>query len=86
MNATLCTQPFAHLHASFLEMLPRIETHARIVFRDVPCRDRREDQIAEVIALAWKWYVRLAERGKSAEDFLVSFSTWSPRRSNRAAK
>ena len=44
------------LHARFLMMLPRIETHAKVYFRYIRCADKRADQIAETIALAWKWF------------------------------
>jgi hypothetical protein len=61
------------LPARFLALLPRIQTHALIVFRDVVCPQRRADLIAEMIALAWLWFVRLAKRGKAVEDFVVTF-------------
>ena len=54
------------LQARFLGILPRIKTHARIYFRNVKCACKKADFIAEVIALAWKWFVRLAGRGKDA--------------------
>ncbi len=61
------------LHAAFLKLLPRIELHARIYFRDVRCPQEREDRVAETIALAWKWFVHLAERGKSIDTFVTRF-------------
>ena len=54
------------LHARFLLLLPRIEAHAKIYFRDIRCTAQRADQIAETVALAWKWFVRLAKHGKDA--------------------
>jgi hypothetical protein len=66
-------QGVEHLQARFLELLPRIQLHGRIYFRDVKCHDKRADRIAEMVALAWKWYVRLSSRGKDASDFLVTF-------------
>jgi hypothetical protein len=56
----------ASLQASFLAIRPRIETHARIYFRHVRCSTTRADRVAETLALAWKWFVRLAKRGKDA--------------------
>jgi hypothetical protein len=50
--------------ASFLAMLPGIERYGRVCFRDYKCGDRRNEAVAEMVALAWKWYVRLLERGK----------------------
>ena len=42
----------ADLHARFLEIRQRIETHARIYFRHVRCWFKRADYIAETVALA----------------------------------
>src|SRR5579871_3070265 len=52
------------LHAGFLRILPPIQVHAAISFRDIRCPSLRADRIAETIELAWKWYRRLAEKGK----------------------
>jgi hypothetical protein len=57
------------LHAQFLSILPRIELHAHIYFRNVKCPQRRADLIAETIAHCWKWFVELAGRGKDATRF-----------------
>ena len=62
------------LAARFLLLLPRIETHARISFADVACPATRADHVAETVALAWRWYVRLAQRGKDANDFPAAFA------------
>ena len=51
------------LHAHFLEILPRVETHARIHFRHLRCPGRRDDAVAETVAVAWKWFLRLARAG-----------------------
>jgi hypothetical protein len=66
-------RPQADLHAGFLMLLPRIELHGRIFFRDVKCRQAKADAIAEMVALAWTWYIRLAQHGKDAADFVVTF-------------
>jgi hypothetical protein len=60
-------------HAVFLALLPKLQTHAQIQFRFVTCRDQRADKIAEVVALAWKWYVRLIEQGKDVKQFPMVF-------------
>src|SRR5262245_65050094 len=57
------------LQVRFLAILPRIELHGRICFRFLRCPALRDDAVAEVVALAWKWYLGLAERGKDATQF-----------------
>jgi hypothetical protein len=65
------------LHDRFLMFLPRIEAHARVYFRDIRCADKRADRIAETIALAWKWYLRLEERGKDAAPFVSAIADFA---------
>jgi hypothetical protein len=62
----------AQLRTGFLALLPRFLRHARIYFRDER-PDRREENVAETLALAWSWYRRLAERGKDAAQFPMAF-------------
>jgi hypothetical protein len=45
------------LHAHFLAILPRIQTHAEIYFRGIKCPGKRADAIAETIAISWKWFL-----------------------------
>ncbi len=61
------------LQGRFLRLLPRIEMHGQIYFRDVRCPSRKADAIQEMRALAWKWFVRLARRGKNPGDFVATF-------------
>ena len=61
------------LQNRFLRLLPRIELHGRIYFRNVRCPARKADAIQEMRALAWKWFVRLTRRGKNPGNFVVSF-------------
>jgi hypothetical protein len=63
------TLSFHAMHPRFLSILPRIEKHASLYFRHIKCREQKADRVAEVVALAWKWFVRLAERGKDARQF-----------------
>ena len=65
------------LHARFLALLLRIEAHAQIYFRDVRCSSTRADRIAEAVALAWKWFVRLAKRGKDAALFVSALAKFA---------
>jgi hypothetical protein len=67
------------LQVRFLSILPRIELHGRISFRYVRCPHQRADAVAEVVALAWKWHLRLAERGKDATRFPSTLATYAAR-------
>ena len=67
------TPPTSQLHATFQSLLPRLETHAAIYFRSIRCPDTRADKIAESVALAWKWLLRLHERGKDVNQFTMVF-------------
>ena len=70
----------ARLHALFLQViLPRVQQHARIYFRHVKCRDKRADHIAEAIGLAWKWFRRLAQKGKDATRFPTALASYAVR-------
>src|SRR5438874_727405 len=71
--------PMATYRQEFEWALPRIELHARIVFRDVACRQRQDDCIAEVIALSWSWWLRLRRRGKNPEEFVGAIATFAAR-------
>src|SRR5262249_41408743 len=68
-----------HLHARFLALLPKIELHGQIFFRYLKCLHSRQEAIAEMVALAWKWVVRLAERGKDACQFVSALATFAAR-------
>jgi len=63
----------AALHARFLKLLPRVQVHGRIFFRHLKCRETREECIAEMVALAWRWFVRLMQRGKDPNTFRFNF-------------
>lgn len=62
------------LQAQFLDLLPRIQTHASICFGYFRCPHQRADKIAETVALAWKSYLRLIEKGKDINQFLTTFT------------
>jgi hypothetical protein len=68
--ATVLQSPsVVQLQNRFLTVMPRIETHARIYFRHLKYPHQREEALAECLALAWWWFVRLVRRGKNPEAF-----------------
>jgi hypothetical protein len=67
------------LNAAFLSILPRIERHGQIYFRHLKCKDRRDACVQEMLALAWKCFVRLAERGKDARRFPTVLASFAAR-------
>ncbi len=82
LASTSAPDPFAdysRLHFAFLAVLPRVDVHARICFRDVRCWQRREDAIAETVALCWAWFVRLMRQGKEPQDFLAALVRYAAR-------
>jgi hypothetical protein len=76
---TSLTPTLAQLQARFLAVMPRIETHARIYFRHLRCPHQREEALAECLALAWWWYVRLVRRGKTPEAFITVLADFAAR-------
>jgi hypothetical protein len=60
--------------AQFLKNLPRFEAHARFAFRRVGCPHARADRVAETVALAWKHFSALSERGKKPEQFVTTLA------------
>jgi hypothetical protein len=67
------------LHVRFLSILPRIQTHAEIHFRHLRCPGRRDDAVQEVIALAWKWFLRLVEQQKDVTEFVSALADFAVR-------
>ncbi len=67
------------LHTRFLAIAPRIELHGRIFFRHVKCPHKRADFIADMIALSWKWFLQLAQRGKDASHFPTALACYAAR-------
>ena len=73
------TASLTDLQVRFLEICERIETHARIYFRNVKCWVQKSDFVAETIALAWKWFRRLAQQGKDAREFASILASYAAR-------
>jgi hypothetical protein len=70
----------AHLHAAFLaDILPRVEQHGRVYFRHIKCPHQKEELLAELRGLAWKWYVGLVCRGKDVLAFVSALATYAAR-------
>jgi hypothetical protein len=65
--------------ALFLQILPRIETHAQVRFGFLRCPGRRDDAVAEAVALAWKWFLRLAAQGKEVSEFVTVLADYAVR-------
>jgi hypothetical protein len=65
--------------SAFLALLPAVRRAARFRFRFVRCPDRRADLTAETVALAWAWFVRLAERGRDPAAFPTAFAALAAR-------
>jgi DNA-directed RNA polymerase specialized sigma24 family protein len=61
----------ARLHARFLSVLPQLEKYAQFAFRNLPWH-QAEDLVQEAIAVCWKWFRRLAAKGKDAGTFPIT--------------
>ena len=57
------------LHTVFLTLLPRILLHGEVVFRHTKCTHQKEEFLCEMLALTWKWLLRLRELGKNPLEF-----------------
>jgi hypothetical protein len=80
MNAPYTPAPTPDvLHAAFLAIQPRIQLHAEVSFRGLKCPEARSDAVAETVALAWKWFARMAQKGKDATRFPTALATFAAR-------
>jgi hypothetical protein len=80
MTIPFSSAALAHLHASFLAIvLPRVLSHGRVCFGGLKCPHRREDAIQDMIGLAWRWHLRLAENGKDATCFPTALASYAAR-------
>jgi hypothetical protein len=69
--------PLAQIQEDFLAILPRIEAHGQICFRDERCPGKKADCLAEMTALSWKWFLRLVRRGKDPSNFISALATFA---------
>jgi hypothetical protein len=68
------------LQATFLSsVLPKVLSHGRVYFRHLRSAELKEEYIAEMVALTWRWHCRLAERGKDAARFPTALATFAAR-------
>lgn len=65
------------LQNEFLSVLPRIELHARISFRDVRCPARKDDLIQETVAIAWESFQRTSQQGKDPTTFVSAIARYA---------
>jgi len=72
LNSAQPSEFLRTLQAKFLALLPKIERCARFYFRQITCSAQRADRVAETIGVCWKWFVRLAERGRDAAEFVTT--------------
>jgi hypothetical protein len=80
MNAPYTPSPTpGALHAAFLSILPRIQLHGEVYFRGLKCPESRAEAVAETVALAWRWFVRMAATGKDATQFPAALATFAVR-------
>ncbi len=70
----------------FLSLVPRIERHGRVFFRHLKCPHRKQDAVSEMVALAWKWFLRFVERGKDPTRFPSALATYAAKAVNSGRK
>jgi hypothetical protein len=68
------------LESLFLSLvLPRVLSHAEVTSRGVRCPHAREEYAAEMVALAWLWFLRLTSQGKDPQQFPTALATFAAR-------
>jgi hypothetical protein len=73
-------QPLDSVHAGFMSIVPRIQLHGEIVFRGVNDPDKRDELVAEMVALCWVWFQRLAQQGKDGSQFPSALARFAAQR------
>jgi hypothetical protein len=72
--------PLARLQSAFLaSVLPKVVSHGRVYFRHLRSAELKEEYVAEMIALTWKWHLRLADRGKDSTRFPTALAIFAAR-------
>jgi hypothetical protein len=76
-----------HLQQTFVgSVLPRIEAHGRLYFRHVRCRHRKQELLAEMVGIGWRWFVRLVRRGKDVLKFVGRLAVYAARAINSGGR
>src|SRR5262249_29617715 len=66
------------LESVFLSVvLPRVLSHAEVIFPGIRCPHLREECLAEAIALSWLWCLRLAAQGRDVARFPTALATYA---------
>jgi hypothetical protein len=60
-------------------VLPKVVAHGRVYFRHLRSAELKEEYLAEMVALTWRWHLRLAQRGKDAARFPTALATFAAR-------
>ena len=68
-----------NLHDRFEVIRRAVETHGRFAFRHLPCPGRRDDAVAEMVAIAWKWFLRIIASGRDPADFPKALARFAAR-------
>ena len=79
LRASFAGNALALHRSAFLAILPKIEGQARFAFRHSRCSHKRADAVAEVVAICWMWFCRLAKRGKDATTFSTTLASFASR-------
>ena len=73
-------------HVFVRVLLPHIQRQGECYFRHIKNKVQKKEIIAEMIALGWKWVVRINEQGKDPCQFAITLAillaraVWSGRR------
>jgi hypothetical protein len=67
------------LQARFVAIMPRIEIHGLVYFRYEKCPSTKDECVAEMLALSWKWFVQLHNKGKDPTTFVSAIATYAAR-------
>ena len=66
--------PLPGITNQFLTHLPRFRAHASFALRHIHCPETRSDLMAEALAMAWKHFLTLVQRGKDPTRFITTLA------------